>query len=338
MATLIFISLLVQTNTETKMGECMTAIKDMRFYKDSISGLSGSPKQLSSKYFYDAIGDKLFQDIMNCDDYYLTKCEMEILELQAEAIIDSISAGDYFELVELGPGDGTKSLKLLKELTRKKADFTYIPIDISHSVIDNLKVLISDTLPQVETSGMNGDFFDMLSQLRDSNGARCVVLCLGGNIGNMTIAESHAFCAKLRQSLSKGDKVIFGFDLVKNPGIIRKAYDDSEGSTRRFNLNLLERMNRELCSDFDVDKFEHYCSYDPETGSCKSYLVCLEDLEVHFPENVIPFKKDECIHMEISQKYTLSQIGDMAQKTGFELALNFSDSKKWYVDSVWEAV
>ncbi|GEP52599.1 dimethylhistidine N-methyltransferase [Flavobacterium noncentrifugens] len=320
------------------MGNFTTGVKETRFYNDVISGLSGFPKQLFSKYFYDAIGDKLFQQIMNCDDYYLTKCEMEILELQTEAIIDSISADDYFELVELGPGDGTKSIKLLKELTHKKADFTYIPIDISHSVIDNLEALVADTLPEVKTSGMNGDFFDMLNQLRNSNGARRVVLCLGGNIGNMTVGESHAFCGKLRQSLSKGDKIIFGFDLVKNPKIIRRAYDDSEGITKRFNLNLLERMNRELCSDFDVKKFEHYCSYDPETGSCKSYLVCLQDLEVHFPEAVIPFKKDEYIHMEISQKYTLSQISDMAHKTGFVVDRNFFDSKKWYVDSVWEAV
>lgn len=314
------------------------AIKDMRFYEDAMSGLSKFPKQLPSKYFYDAIGDKLFQDIMNCDDYYLTKCEMEILELQTNVIVDSISDDNYFELVELGPGDGTKSVKLLKELILKKADFTYIPIDISHSVIDNLEALVSDTLPQVKTSGMNGDFFDMLNQLKNANGARRVILCLGGNIGNMTMDESHAFCEKLRQSLSKGDKVIFGFDLVKNPAIIRKAYDDSEGITRRFNLNLLERMNRELCSDFDVEKFEHYCSYDPETGSCKSYLVCLEDLQVHFPETVISFKKDEYIHMEISQKYTLDQISKMAGKTGFTQVTDFFDSKKWYVDSVWQAV
>jgi len=320
------------------MSECTTKVNDTRFYKDTILGLSGFPKRLSSKYFYDAIGDKLFQEIMNCEDYYLTKCEMEILEFQTAAIIDAISADDYFELVELGPGDGIKSIKLLKELTHKKADFTYIPIDISHSVIDNLEALVSDMLPQVKTSGMNGDFFDMLHQLRNSNGARRVVLCLGGNIGNMTVAESNVFCEKLRQSLSAGDKVIFGFDLVKNPGIIRKAYDDSEGITRRFNLNLLERMNRELCSDFDVKKFEHYCNYDPETGSCKSYLICLEDLDVHFPETVVSFKKDEYIYMEISQKYTLSQIEEMAQKTGFALDRNFSDSKKWYVDSVWEAV
>ncbi|RZJ70746.1 L-histidine N(alpha)-methyltransferase [Flavobacterium sp.] len=320
------------------MSGCTLTVQDTKFYNDAISGLSGFPKQLPSKYFYDAIGDRLFQEIMNCDDYYLTKCEMEILEFQTTAIVESISADDYFELVELGPGDGTKSIKLLKQLAHKKADFTYIPIDISHSVIDNLEALVSDALPQVKTSGMNGDFFDMLSQLRDSNGARRVILCLGGNIGNMTVSESHAFCEKLRQSLSSGDKVIFGFDLVKNPGIIRRAYDDSQGITSRFNLNLLERMNRELCSDFDVEKFEHYCNYDPETGSCKSYLICLEDLTVHFPETSISFKKDEYIYMEISQKYRLSQIEEMAQKTGFKLDRNFSDSKKWYVDSVWEAV
>lgn len=320
------------------MNGCTTAIKDLQFYNEVLSGLSEFPKRLPSKYFYDAIGDKLFQDIMNCDDYYLTRCEMEILETQTDVIVDAISANDYFELVELGPGDGIKSIKLLRELTRKKADFTYIPIDISHSVIDNLEALVSDQFPQLKTSGMNGDFFDMLDALKNSNGARRVVLCLGGNIGNMSIAESHAFCKKLRQSLATGDKIIFGFDLVKNPSIIRKAYDDSDGITKRFNLNLLERMNRELGSDFNTDQFEHYCSYDPETGSCKSYLICLEDLEVHFPETAICFQKDEYIYMEISQKYTRSQIAHMAQKTGFVLDRNFTDSKKWYVDSVWEAV
>jgi len=320
------------------MTNCTMAVKDTQFYYDIISGLSEFPKQLPSKYFYDAIGDKLFQDIMNCKDYYLTRCEMEILELQTEDIIASITSDDYFELVELGPGDGIKSIKLLKELSRQKADFSYIPIDISHSVIDNLEALVSDTLPQVKTSGMNGDYFDMLNQLRNSNGARRVVLCLGGNIGNMTLTESHAFCEKLRQSLSQGDKIIFGFDLVKNPAIIRKAYDDSEGITRRFNLNLLERMNRELGSDFDVTNFEHYCNYDPETGSCKSYLICLEDLDVHFQDTVVSFRENEYINMEISQKFTLSQIEKMAQHTGFTVDRTFFDSKKWYVDSVWEAI
>jgi uncharacterized SAM-dependent methyltransferase len=163
-------------------------------------------------------------------------------------------------------------------------------------------------------------------------------MCLGGNIGNMTVVESNQFCEKLRSYLQPGDQCIIGFDLVKHPALIKRAYDDRDGITREFNLNLLTRINRELGADFRVDQFDHYCSYDPLTGSAKSYLVCLSDMTVNFPGVSISFEKDECIWTEISQKYTKGQIRQMAINNGFIQTAAFLDANSWFMDAVWTAV
>ncbi|KAI9449151.1 histidine-specific methyltransferase [Russula earlei] len=308
------------------------------FYDEVMQGLRMSPKQLPSKYFYDAIGDKLFQDIMNCEDYYLTRCEMEIFTQQTGQLVNSIMESDEpFDLVELGPGDCTKSIHLFRGLIKAGADFNYLPIDISQNIIRHLEKELPESVPGIKVSGLNGEYFSMLEQLSHQAGNRKVVMCLGGNIGNMTIEESHAFCKGLRRYLTPGDMLIIGFDLVKNPAVIRNAYDDREGITRRFNLNLLRRMNRELHTDFSIDSFEHYCSYDPETGACKSYLVCLEDMQVHFHTETVCFKKDECIWMEISQKHTVEQIDHMAATNGFQRFRYLTDSQNWFVDAIWVA-
>jgi len=308
------------------------------FYEEVLQGLRMSPKQLPSKYFYDAIGDQLFQDIMNCEDYYLTRCEMEIFTQQTSQLVNAImDNNEPFDLVELGPGDCTKSIHLFKGLIQVGADFNYLPIDISQNIIRHLEEELPQLAPGIKVSGLNGEYFQMLDKLSNQSGNRKVVMCLGGNIGNMTIEDSHAFCRSLRQYLSPGDMVIIGFDLVKNPAIIRYAYDDREGITSRFNLNLLRRMNRELHTDFMIDNFEHYCNYDPQTGACKSYLVCLEDMKVHFYDQTVCFKKDECIWMEISQKHTIEQIEHMAAHNGFHISGYLTDAKNWFVDAVWVA-
>jgi uncharacterized SAM-dependent methyltransferase len=164
------------------------------------------------------------------------------------------------------------------------------------------------------------------------------VLCLGSNIGNMTRAESNQFCEKLRGYLQPGDQCIIGFDLVKHPAVIRQAYDDREGLTKAFNLNLLDRINRELEADFKMDQFDHYCSYDPLTEAAKSYLVCLSDMVVHLSGTSISFKKDECIWTEISQKYSKKQIHQMAVNNGFVHAAECLDAQSWFMDAIWTAV
>ena len=310
-----------------------------QFYADVIKGLHSTPKQLSSKYFYDAVGDKLFQDLMNCDEYYPTNCELEIFTEQTAEICQAIMGnGDAFDLIELGAGDAMKSTFLLKYLLEQKADFSYLPIDISENVISYLNMTLPVTLPGLKVTGLNGDYFNMLKKAASLSKRRKVVLFLGSNVGNMPVSEAENFCKQLRNHLSSGDMLLVGIDLKKNPKTILAAYNDKDGITKRFNLNLLERMNRELGADFDVTKFEHYPTYDPETGACKSYLISLEDQQVKIRgKETICFAKDEYIYMEISQKYNVIQTNQMAAGAGFKPLNIFFDSKKWFIDAVWLA-
>ena len=307
------------------------------FIKDVLAGLSASPKKLQSKYFYDAAGDKLFQEIMNCPEYYLTNCEMEIFSEQTAAIVQTLIGNfESFDLIELGAGDATKSVFLLQELLSKKVDFTYLPIDISSNVIQQLEQNLPQKLPGLQMHGLNGDYFDMLKEASQLSSRPKVVLFMGSNIGNMPVKEAQQFCQALRHQLSPNDLLIIGFDLKKNPKTILAAYNDAAGITKNFNLNLLKRINRELEADFDLKQFDHYPTYDPATGACKSYLVSLKKQQVKLGEHLIGFEENELIDMEVSQKYHLQETDALAKQAGFEPVAHFFDGKKWFVDVVWE--
>jgi L-histidine Nalpha-methyltransferase len=308
------------------------------FYRDVISGLRSVPKRLNSKYFYDANGDKIFQEIMNCPEYYPTRCEMEIFSKKTAGLASAIIAGgDAFDLIELGAGDASKSSHLLKYLLDQKTDFTYLPIDISQNVISYLTNALPQQLPGLHINGLNGEYFDMLKQAASMSNRRKVVLFLGSNIGNMTLDDALNFCKRLREHLSDGDMALIGFDLKKNPKTVLAAYNDAEGITKRFNLNLLERINRELGADFHLSKFDHYPTYDPETGACRSYLISLEDQEVIIGKEHVRFQKDEYINMEISQKFTVLQTEQIAENAGFKAVNCFFDRKHWFLDAIWKA-
>jgi L-histidine N-alpha-methyltransferase len=315
------------------------AFVNNQFYDDVLAGLTASPKYLSSKYFYDAVGDKLFQDLMNCEEYYPTNCELEIFSEKTADICKAIIAdGSPFDLIELGAGDATKSAYLLQYLLEQQADFSYLPIDISENVINYLNIALPVTLPGLQITGLNGEYFDMLKKAAAISDKRKVVLFLGSNIGNMPVSEAEAFCTGLRNHLTEGDMLLVGFDLKKNPKTVLAAYNDKEGITKRFNLNLLERMNRELNAGFVITQFDHYPTYDPETGACKSYLISLVDQQVKLGQNeIIHFLKDEYIYMEISQKFTIAQTAQMAVKAGFKPINQFFDNKQWFTDVIWMA-
>jgi L-histidine N-alpha-methyltransferase len=308
------------------------------FYKDVIQGLTSAPKRLNSMYFYDAVGDKIFQELMDCPEYYPTNCELEIFQTKTADLAQSIIAdGDAFDLIELGAGDATKSSHLLKYLQNREVDFTYLPIDISGNVINYLTVKLPLTIPGLKMTGLQGQYFDMLKKAASLSNRRKVVLFMGSNIGNMPVPEATEFCKVLRQHLNPGDMALIGFDLKKSPKTILAAYNDSAGITKRFNLNLLHRINRELDGNFDVSQFDHYAMYDPETGSCKSYLISLKDQLATIGKETIRFVKDEYIYMEISQKFTVMQTDQMAIAAGFRPVDRFFDIKKWFVDSIWMA-
>lgn len=311
-----------------------------RFYKDVVRGLSADAKYLDSKYFYDKEGDKLFTEIMACPEYYPTRCEMEIFSQQSAAISRLFRQyGEELELVELGAGDATKSIHLLRSLVEDRVNFTYYPIDISSNVIKQLEDKLPLALPGLQVKGLNGEYFEMLKQLGNTAGKRKVVLFLGSNIGNIPSDGVVDFCKELRRYLNKGDLAFIGFDLKKDPRTILAAYNDKGGITRRFNLNLLYRINNELGADFDLSKFEHYPVYDPGTGTCKSYLVSLAEQRVCVGDTeCFDFKEGEPIHTEISQKYAVAQTDELAAATGFKPVKHLFDSRHWFLDAVWECV
>lgn len=309
-----------------------------QFLSDVLKGLQSTPKYLDSKYFYDKKGDELFQEIMACDDYYLTNSEMEIFSEQTAAIADSVlKNGEKLEVIEFGAGDATKCIFLLKELMGRQAIDTYFPIDISDNIIQLLSETIPVTVPGINIHGLNGEYFDMLARAATLSKNKKLVLFLGANIGNFRHDATPAFCKKLRSLLSEDDIVMIGFDLKKNPKKILAAYNDSSGFTKEFNLNLLRRINRELKANFDVQQFEHYATYDPDSGACKSFLVSLKKQQICLGENCeINFEKDETIFMEISQKYSMDQINALAHECGFTPIASFFDSNRNFVDVVWK--
>lgn len=315
-----------------------TALKS-HFLDDVLKGLKSIPKKLDAKYFYDETGDLLFQKIMSCKEYYITRCEAEIFDTYASEIALALKNGfAEFDLIELGAGDASKTIYLLRELTNTDTRFCYVPIDISGSIIQYLEKNLRYELPELQVAGLNGEYLEMLEKVGQFSERKKAVLFLGGNIGNMDTAETIVFLKQLRAKLNKGDRVLIGFDLKKNPEIILAAYNDSLGFTRAFNLNLLERINRELGADFDINTFTHYPTYDPVSGSCKSYLVSKQAQHISIANETISFKEGEPVYMELSQKYDLPQIWSMATSAGFRQLSLFSDSKNWFVDAVWECV
>src|ERR1700722_11015887 len=314
----------------------LTGRRPSTFYQDVIDGLRAENKHLSSKYFYDEAGDKLFQQIMASPEYYPTRSEMEILQHQSVKMAGLFQEDrSPFDLIELGPGDATKSWFLLKELQKEKAPFTYYPIDISSNVINWLEDRLPVTVPGIRMQGLNGEYMEKMQQVSTFSTGRKVVLFMGANIGNMTPHQATFFCRQLHDRMQPGDLLLIGFDLKKHPKTILDAYNDHQGITRAFNLNLLHRINRELGADFHPDQFEHYPVYDPGSGACKSYLVNLKAQDVHIGDNVIAFRENEPIHMEISQKYTLTETAQMASQSGFQPVHTFFDSRKWFADILW---
>ena len=306
-----------------------------QFAKEVLEGLNSNPKRLSSKYFYDKKGDKLFQQIMNLDEYYLTRTEYAIFNENKHQILNQFREGvNQFNLIEFGAGDGYKTKVLLNHFTDMGVDFTYMPIDISGNVLGILKDSLKEEIPNLKVEPIQNEYFKALESLKDSPN-RNIVLFLGSNIGNFTGGQATQFLQELNATLKSGDLVFIGFDLKKDPDVILAAYNDSQGVTREFNLNLLDRINRELNGNFNRDKFLHKPIYNPLTGTTSSFLVSIEKQSVEIMDSAINFEPWEAIHMEISQKYDIKMIEQLANDSSFEIVEGFTDSKNYFLNSVW---
>jgi dimethylhistidine N-methyltransferase len=309
------------------------------FARDVIKGLKSTPKKLSSKYFYDDAGSRIFQEIMEMPEYYLTDAELSILKMQAGEIVSALDFKDEFSVIELGAGDGKKTFELLEYMVKEGLNVHYRPVDISREAINLLEADLGNRLPDLIIESLVGDYFHVLENLPKRE-KPALFLFLGSNIGNYEQSEAASLLQKFASFLQPGDKMMVGFDIIKNPRVILTAYDDPAGITKRFNLNLLTRINRELGTDFNTEKFDFFPYYNPNNGELRSCIVSLEDQVITSDHlnSEFTFESNELIHTELSKKYSQNEIMSLAKESGFTFVENFLDDEKLFADSLWVKV
>ncbi|MGA9211228.1 L-histidine N(alpha)-methyltransferase [Kaistella sp.] len=307
------------------------------FLRDVDDGFSHDPKYISSYYFYDKAGDELFQKIMEMPEYYLTNSELEIFEQQTEPLILSfeINPNEEFELIELGAGDGKKTQYLLKALLEKNFKFKYIPVDISQNSLSVITQRMENLFPNLQIDSQQGDYFRVLDELFISTKPK-IILFIGSSLGNMCDEIAKKFLNKIANHLKKNEKLLLGLDLIKSKKIVLPAYHDSAGITRDFNLNLLQRINRELGADFKVEYFEHVPEYTETEGIAKSYLKSTKKQTVYIKKlsKSFEFDENELIQTEISRKYNDKILHDLLKGSQLEIKHKFLDSQKYFADYI----
>lgn len=297
-----------------------------------LNGLLVNPKSIPSKYFYDEEGSRLFDEITKLDEYYITRCEKEILYHNAEVFLN-LYEDRPINIIELGPGDGSKASLLITPLFNAKKNFTYHAVDISPRELIKLTKILKNKFPPLAIKTIVADYMVGLSKIISLNQQQQnIVLFLGSSIGNMNLNEAHSFVNSLAAQLKPQDYLVVGFDLKKEERILWRAYNDTKGLTADFNLNLLNRLNRELGANFDLSKFKHFEIYNPALSAMESYLISQKRQTVHIDESdlEITLQADETIHTEYSFKYDKKSILEIVTDTGLTTE-HFLFDKKNYV-------
>ena len=297
-----------------------------RFLAEVLSGLRKLQKELPSKYFYDDYGSYLFERICSLEEYYIPDAEDSIMQEHISEIVELI--GPNALLIEYGSGEGKKVRLLLDNLTEPAA---YVPIDISQQQLLSFSGELAAEYPALELLPVCADYTSHFD-IPDVSGVcnRTVVYFPGSTIGNFDPVPAKQFLEGVAQVCGRGGVLLIGVDLKKDPDVLHRAYNDKEGVTSAFNLNLLHRINRELSGDFDVESFRHYAFYNPGEGRIEMHLVSLEEQSVHLSGETIAFEKGETIWTESSYKYNLDEFAGIAGTAGFRVRHAWTDDKQWF--------
>jgi dimethylhistidine N-methyltransferase len=296
------------------------------FRAEALSGLRKSQKELPCKYFYDERGSYLFECICNLDEYYIPRTETAIMQAYIEDIAEAL--GSNILLVEYGSGSSAKTRILLNHLRELEA---YVPIDISREQLLRAANELASAYPGLEVLPVCADYtgaFKPPDPKRPTR--RKVVYFPGSTIGNFEPGPAKQFLECVAEVCGPGGGLLIGVDLKKDPSMLHRAYNDRQGVTAAFNLNLLERINRELRGDFQVDSFEHYAFYSPREGRVEMHLVSLRDQTAQLDDVTVPFVKGESIWTESSYKFNLDEFQQMAATAGFEVERVWMDEQQWF--------
>jgi dimethylhistidine N-methyltransferase len=290
------------------------------FAADIIAGLSAKPKHLPPKYFYDLAGSALFERITRLPEYYPTRSELELLKQHAPAITSLFPPA--CALVEFGAGASTKARILLRAATSVEA---YVPIDISGDFLQQDAAYLRRDLPHLAIHPVVADFTTMLEPPAEIASRPRAGFFPGSTIGNFEPHEAAGFLRRTGAILGAGAVFVVGVDLAKAPDILYRAYNDAEGVTAKFNLNLLARINRELGANFDLEAFEHHAFYNAERGRIEMHLASTKRQRVRVGDTAFEFRAGETIHTENSYKYSIESFQALAHGSGWSPIMAWTD-------------
>ncbi len=293
---------------------------------DALAGLSRTPKRLPSKYFYDAYGSKLFEEITHQPEYYLTRVEQALLDARMPEIAAAIGPGAH--VVEYGSGSGRKTLQLLHGLREQVA---YTPIEISRSMLLASTARLAAEFPDIEMLPVCADFTRAV-RLPAARQApqRTLVFFPGSTLGNFTHDEAVAILDAMRRTGGARGQALIGIDLEKEPAVIEAAYNDAAGVTAAFTLNLLVRLNREIGSDFDLGGFRHRAVYARARGRIETFLDSQREQQVRVAGRRFAFAPGEAMQVEYSHKYTDGGFAALAAAAGLKVVGRWNDPQDWF--------
>lgn len=282
--------------------------------------------------FYDELGSRLFEQITTLPEYYPSRTERSLLERHADAIVASACADSQpLRLVELGAGTASKTWLVLAAAARRQIDVIYMPLDVSEAALEVACVGIESAFPRVLLQPVVTNYVSSPPQLEEFDGST-IALYLGSSVGNFTPEESRRILRNVGSQLRVGDALILGTDLVKEESRLVAAYDDKEGVTAAFNLNVLNRLNNELFADFDLAGFRHCALWNSIESRIEMHLQSMREQKVRIKgaELEIHFQDGETIHTENSYKFTDGTLDALLADSGFEIEKAWKDELSWY--------
>lgn len=301
---------------------------DSAFADDVIAGLKSKPKTLSPKYFYDDKGSELFEKICETPEYYVTRTEASILKAHAAEIAASNNGKNL--IIELGSGSSVKTRYILNAFIKNDSPVSYVPIDVSEILIQSGNALLKD-FEGLYVNGIIGEYEQALDIVSEVYSQPKLLVFLGSSIGNFDLRHAEDFLKKISANMNAGDSLLIGFDLVKDERILNAAYNDTEGVTAEFNLNLLNRINKEFGSPIDINNFEHTAFFNPAKSRMEMHLIskCDQTFSLN-GSGEISFRKNETIHTENSYKFTDEMIKDLAAAAGLSITNSWKDKNGYF--------
>ena len=305
-------------------------IKNQKTFAEEIAlSLKHQPRAISPKYFYDNLGSELFDRICNLPEYYPYNCESSILKKIAKNLRPYLTSN--VRLVELGSGSSTKTRLLIDALLKNQEHVEYFPIYISDVLIESAKKLCDD-YKTLRVTGIIDTYENGLDFIEHYDDKPNLITFLGSSFGNFNEEDGNNFLKKIHDLMKPTDYFLIGLDMKKDNDILFRAYNDTKGLTAKFNLNVLERINKELGADFKISKFAHRAYYNESKGRIEMYLRALSDHTVTIPKADISIQlsENELIHTENSHKFTISQINSMFEEVGLDIVQIWFDTNKYF--------